>query len=438
MAFPKSVQRQHQRWVRWCCLLPFGAGAFFSVMPFALLAQTTVVSLSRAEAVRMAAEHSPRLSLARADSALATAGLQLARQFENPRLNSSYSKAAPQAHFSLEVPIEWPVARHARISASESDVAAAKFRRANERAALELDVDTAYSRAQALAARSMLSARIARDADSLLILARIRRDAGDASDLDVELAVVFAGQNQNIAVNDSIAAIASRAVLQALLGLSIDSVRVTLSETIVIATLPTMERVTIAPAPVGGARDASVATSSSYSVAAAERDLDAANFRVLVEQRRRLPAPSLTVGFEAIDVGQGSGLFPTAGFAVPFPIFNRNAASIQVARAERERARVSVSIVKLERALRLSNSVREAQAAQARSVRSSQLVASANRIAALSLVAYREGASALSAVLDAQRAARESLAQYVDDVATSRIADSVLRFYTFTSVVPPQ
>ncbi len=401
-------------------------------------AQDTSVSLSRSEAIRIASERSPRLALTRADSSVAAAGLQLARQFENPTLSSSYSKSTPQAHFSLDVPVEWPGARRYRISASESAVAAAKFRRANERAALELDVDTAYSRAQALAARSTLSARIARDADSLLTIARVRRDAGDASDLDVELATVFAGQSQNSAVNDSIAAIASRAVLQAVLGLPIDSVRVTLSETIDIASLGTTERLTIPPVPLGAVRDASAVTSSSYSVAAAERDLDAANYRVLVEQRRRLPAPSISVGFEAVNPGGQGGLYPTVGFALPLPIFNRNAASIQVARAEQERARVSVSIVKLERALTLSNAIREAQAAQARAFRSSQLVASANRIATLSLVAYREGASALSAALDAQRAAREALAQYVDDVALSRIADSVLRFYSLTSVVPPQ
>jgi len=415
-----------------------GAGALFIAMTFDISAQPVTVSLSRSEAMRMATERSPRLSLTRADSAMAAAGLQLARQFENPAFSALYTKSAPETHFSLDVPIEWPGARRSRISASESEVAAATFRRANERAALELDVDTAYSRAQALAARSTLSARIARDADSLLIIARIRRDAGDASDLDVELAVVFAGQNQNIAMNDSIAAIASRTILQALLGLSIDSARVTLTETIDIATLPTTERLTIAPVPLGGARDASATTSSSYAVAAAERDLDAASYRVLVEQRRRLPAPSLAVGFEAVNPGGSGGLLPTVGFAVPLPIFNRNAASLQVARATQERARVSVSLVKLERALTLSNAIREAQAAQARSVRSSQLVASANRIAALSLVAYREGASALSAALDAQRAAREALAQYVDDVATSRIADSVLRFYSLTSVMPPQ
>ena len=438
MAFHKSVKRQHQRRVRWCCLLTFGAGAFFIVKPFSLSAQAMAVSLSRAEAVRIASERSPRLSLTRADSAIAAASLQLARQFENPTLSSSYSKSAPQAHFSLDVPIEWPGARHSRISASESDVAAAKFRRANERAAVELDVDTAYSRAQALAARSALLARIARDADSLLIIARIRRDAGDASDLDVELAVVFAGQNHNIAVNDSIAAIASRALLQAMLGLPIDSVQVSLSDTIDVVSLANTERTPVPASAVGTPRATGAIAPTPFSVAAAERDLDAANYRVLVEQRRRLPAPSLSVGFEAVDPGGSSGLFPTLGFAVPLPIFNRNAASIQAARAALERARLSVSIAKLERALTLSNSVREAQAAQARSVRSSQLVASANRIAALSLVAYREGASALSAALDAQRAAREALAQYVDDVATSRIADSVLRFYSLTSVVPPQ
>ena len=300
----------------------------------------------------MAVERSPRIALTRADSSVAAAGVQLARQFENPAFSASYSKSTPQAHFSLDVPFDWPAVRHSRIAASESDVAAAKYRRANERAALEMDVDTAYSRAQALEARSTLSARIARDADSLLSIARIRRDAGDASDLDVELAVVFAGQSQNLAVNDSIAAIASRAVLQAQLGLPMDSVRVTLSETIDVAALGTSPQVTVAKVPLGDARDATALSASSYSVAAAERDLEAANSRVLVEQKRRLPAPSVSVGFEAVNPGGEGGLFPTVGFALPLPIFNRNAASIQLARAEQQRAKISVSMAKLDRGMR--------------------------------------------------------------------------------------
>ena len=402
-------------------------------------AQSNAVTLSRAQAVRLATEHAPRMALIRADSLAAAAGLQLARQFENPALSASYSKSTPQAHFSLDVPIERPGTRHARIAASENEIAAATFRRANERAALELDVDTAYSRAQALAARAALSARIARDADSLLRIARVRRDAGDASDLDVELATVFAGQSQNSAANDSVSGIVARAVLQTLIGLPADSATVTLGESIDVAALGTMEQVTIAPVPLTAARDGKTLsnTATSYSVAAAERELNAANYRVLVEQRRRLPSPSLSVGFEAVGP-DSNGLLPTVGFALPLPLFNRNAASIQVARAERERAQASVQVAKLAQAYALSNAVRDAQSAGARAGRSSQLVASANRIAALSLVAYREGAAGLSAALDAQRAAREALSQYVDDVATSRIAGSVLRFYMLTSVVPPQ
>ncbi len=409
------------------------------VLPAHAFAQRIAVSVSRAEAVRIALEHSPRLALARADSAVAAANSQLARQFENPTASASYSKSTPQAHFSLDVPIEWHGLRQSRIAASNSNVAAVQLRRANERASLELDVDTAYSRAQALTARSILTSRMARDADSLLAIARIRRDAGDASDLDVELAVVFAGQSQNIAINDSIAAISSSAMLQTLLGLSMDSVRVSPSEAIDAVSLANTERAPV-PAGAGGSVRATGerAAASSYTVQAAMRDFDAANYRVLVEQRRRLPAPSLSVGFEAVDPGGSRGLLPTVGFALPLPIFNRNGAGIQVARAERERAQVAVLSAKLERLIMQSNAERAAQAAGARASRSAQLVASANRIAALSLVAYREGAAPLSTALDAQRSAREALAQYVDDIATSRITESVLRFYSLTSVMPPQ
>jgi outer membrane protein TolC len=59
-------------------------------------------------------------------------------------------------------------------------------------------------------------------------------------------------------------------------------------------------------------------------------------------------------------------------------------------------------------------------------------VASANRVAAMSLTAYREGASSLPNVLEAQRNARDVLAQYVDDLAAAWIASAVLRVATLT------
>jgi len=60
------------------------------------------------------------------------------------------------------------------------------------------------------------------------------------------------------------------------------------------------------------------------------------------------------------------------------------------------------------------------------------LVESANRIAAMSLVAYREGAQGLPVVLEAQRNARDILSQYVNDLADVWIATATLRLYSLT------
>ena len=77
--------------------------------------------------------------------------------------------------------------------------------------------------------------------------------------------------------------------------------------------------------------------------------------------------------------------------------------------------------------------------ALARIARDSLLVTGADRVAAMSLTAYREGAAPLTAVLEAQRSARDILAQYIDDVATASIAGATLRVLTLTprSVTTP-
>ena len=53
-------------------------------------------------------------------------------------------------------------------------------------------------------------------------------------------------------------------------------------------------------------------------------------------------------------------------------------------------------------------------------------------MAQLSLFAYREGAFALSSVIEAQRIARETLSQYVDDLAAARNAAGIVRLLTLT------
>ncbi|NUQ91999.1 MAG: hypothetical protein HOQ26_03685 [Gemmatimonadaceae bacterium] len=75
--------------------------------------------------------------------------------------------------------------------------------------------------------------------------------------------------------------------------------------------------------------------------------------------------------------------------------------------------------------------------ALARVTRGRAVVESASRVAAMSLTAYREGASTLPNVLEAQRSAREIVAQYVDDLARAWIATANLRVLTMTTASAP-
>lgn len=401
-----------------------------ALAPAAAHSQAPGMSVSRAEAIETALRRAPRTAVARADSMAAAALVVLARQRENPVFGASYSESTPQAHFSLDIPVNWPSARAPRIAAARAGLDAATLRFAYARAALALDADTTYTRAQAHAARAALAARTLRDADSLLVLARVRRDAGDASELDVELATIFAGQAANAATRDSLAAVAARLALQSLMGSSADSMPVGLADSLELssATVATSTRID-AVAPPGN--------TASLLVVASELESTAASARLRAERRRRLAAPSLSVGVETGNPGGPHGALPTVGIALPLPLFNRNDAAILAAQAEADRARASARLARLDASLAVAGARREASAARARVERSRRLVASADRIATLSLLAYREGAATLSSALEAQRSARETLAQFIDDVAQARIAESVLRLHSLTSFLRP-
>ena len=73
---------------------------------------------------------------------------------------------------------------------------------------------------------------------------------------------------------------------------------------------------------------------------------------------------------------------------------------------------------------------REALRVQIR--RDIDLAVRAQRVATRSLTAYREGASALPAVLEARRTAREVLGQYIDDIAALLTVNTELRALTQT------
>ncbi len=377
--------------------------------------------ITRDSAISLALAHGSRAAIASATARSAAARVREAGAFANPLLSASYSKAVPQYHATIDFPLDFLTLRGLRVASARSSSEAAQLRLAFERAAIRLDADTAYTIASARRARARLSLRNAVDAESLLTIAHVRRSAGDASDLDVDVARITAGRARNVAVADSQSAVSATLELQQVLGLSASL------QTIIIADSLGVPRLDTVPAP-----DSSGASGATpLSVAAAQQDLLAANQTLALERRNVWSGLALQAGVENHDpTGGEPGLLPTVGVSIPLPLFNQGQGAIAVAQAERDRARAELAAAERESAALVARARSELAAASQRVARDRQLVETASRVARLSLQAYVEGAYPLTTVLEAQRNARDTLVDLIDDLVAANTAAAALRLYT--------
>jgi len=371
--------------------------------------------LTRQQAIESALTRAPRAAVARADTLVGAAQVLSARQRDNPSLSLAYSKSTPNYHETVDLPLDVSGARGARISSAQAARLASQYRFRFERAAAVLDADTAYTRALAAREHVRLARTNAIAADSLRRMSIVRRDAGDASELDVLLATVNAGQAANQSAADSLTFASTLFDLQAAMGL----------DTGVIAVTP-VDSLTLPPGTIDSA-----SPERSLPVAAAEQSLAAADLSVRAEKRAIFSPFSLMGGVEHGDDSQ-PGLLPTFGVSIPIPLLNRNRGAIALAEAERERARAELALARIETRNAVARAVRSRNLALEKVRRDRVLVESASRIVSMSLTAYREGAQGLPAVLEAQRNARDVLSQYIDDVAEAWIAGAVVRLYKLT------
>jgi len=356
----------------------------------------------------MALERGARLGVARADTAAAAAQVVAARVRPNPSFTASYSKSVPTYHYSFDIPFDFPTLRQMRIRAAQTGLEAANLRYTLARAMIALDADTTYTRAVAARERLALSRRTAEGADSLRRMVERRRDAGDASEMDVELARVTAGQAANTAAGDSLELVSALLDLQGVLGMRSETLDVIATDSLV------------APPEAIAARPVTLGE------AAASLSLESATLSARLQRRSIWTTPSLSLGFEHGDPDQ-PGILPTFGLGIALPLFDRNRGGIAQAEAERARAAAELTLAQVEARNQVAHATRERALAVARVARDQQVTASANRVAAMSLTAYREGASSLSNVIEAFRTSREVLAQYITDLAAAWIATAELR-----------
>src|SRR5437870_301875 len=198
-------------------------------------AQQPVQPVTRAQAVAAALARGAPAAFGRADTAAAAGVLRAARLYPNPSLAASYTKDLPHYHVLADLALDLPWLRAARVGAAASARDAARNGFAFGRAAIRFDVDTTYTRALAALAHARLSRRTASDADSLLRMAQLRREVGDASELDVRLAEVNAGQLENIAADDALVAVDALLAVQLAMGLPAETPTITLADSPVAA-----------------------------------------------------------------------------------------------------------------------------------------------------------------------------------------------------------
>ncbi len=374
--------------------------------PLSVAAQRPV---SLRAAVDAALTRGPRIAIARADSAMGQSRILAARAWPNPDLALGYSKDAPNYHIELEQPFEYPGVRSARTRAALAGARAATLRLAAERAALRFDVEIAYVHAAGAQSILRLSDRNARDAAELLRITRARQAAGDASELDVRVAAVFAGQAQNEAFTDSLEASTTLLELQSLMGEPATSVEIALTDS-----LQSLATVTT---------DSALA----LRIAAARAELESEQANLLFATRSRWPMLALRGGIETGDPsGDANGILPTFGIALPIPLFNRQKGEVAEARAAAARATAELELVELQTRTALAIAQREREVTRLKVERGRAIVDEAERVATLATTAYREGAYPLASVLEAQRNARDALRQFVEDLEASRIAEAAL------------
>lgn len=389
-------------------------------------AGSDVRPLSRDEAIRSALAHGPRLALARADSGAARAELLAARTLQNPSLVASFTREPPQYHAELDIPVDYPWVRRQRIRSAQELQGAASSRFAFDRALVALDADTSYTRALAARAHAELSRRNAADADTLVRFARARRNVGDASELDVRLAEVSAGQQANLAAGDSLGYLSALLDLQAAIGLAPDQVAVVPTDSLVPPSVVDSLATRVPP------------VAPPLRVAAAERSVTAARLALRAQRGGVFSSPSLLAGVETHDPNSGdNSLKPVIGFTLPLPLLDRNRGPIAVAAARLRRAEAELTLARVTSATEIDRARRNRDLAGARLARDRLLLESANQVAAMSLTAYREGAAPLVNVLEAQRNARDVLSQFIDDLAAAWIATAALRVVSLSSTNTP-
>lgn len=169
------------------------------------------------------------------------------------------------------------------------------------------------------------------------------------------------------------------------------------------------------------------------AVAAARERVEAARATLRLEKALRAPEPSLTAGYKRTE-GLDTAL---AGIAFPLPLFDTNARGVARAEAELRAAEADLRAAALAATAETAALVRAARSlsARARAARTDLLEAALGARGA-ARAAFREGASEVLPLVDAERVTAEAVRETLDLSADALLSSLAARLALGQEVVP--
>lgn len=292
-------------------------------------ADSTVVRLTLAEAMTLAAGQNPNLLVARELPEIARGDLQQARTIRfNPDLNV-IARADPELTLTQE--IEWAGQRGLRAAAARGVLAGAIFESANIKRLTLADVSVAFYRALAAAERQRVVEQLLSLTDRLMGAVRVQVREGEISVLEANLAEIENGRVLARAASARRELITTQLELKLLLGLT--------------------PGVALRLQGDSASRSASEAVRDDSLVAFALRERpdlgeavaasEAARLRTALARREALP--NLRIGVVAEPGNSDAGVGLALGLSLP--VLNRNRGTIAARAAEARRSELRRSAV---------------------------------------------------------------------------------------------
>jgi cobalt-zinc-cadmium efflux system outer membrane protein len=350
--------------------------------------------LTLAEALDLALAANPGIAAARLKSAVARAGIDVARERPNPSLSLEEDKETPKDSATLALPIETAGKRRLRIALAEAQVASGQADVARTVADVRSRVRRAFYALAGAERRAVETTEVLHLAERTRDAAHDRFTAGDVARLDVVQAELAVAQADNDRESAEASLASARAALNVLLarppGAPI-AVRGDLWEGGVI----------------DGATAARLAVTASTELAALDRGIAEERAKVALTRALRSPDPTIS-GSVTHRAEPDFDWGWRASLTIALPIFTRGIAAVQVeestlAQLEAERRARSAEIAGTVYAAAAAAAAQRQAALRFRD----QILPQTEEVERMAEDSYRSGQTGLPALLQALQATRD-------------------------------